>query len=115
MDAQSFNEKSSRAEKVKSRVSACGYLNLAHLGGKDFASSANTGMLDLVAVLEWARDNIAFRGDPGSVTIFGQSGGGGKVVALMAMSAANRGDPHRKARNPSNAPYIKDQRKGDPN
>jgi para-nitrobenzyl esterase len=46
-------------------------------------------MLDLVAVLEWVRDNIAtFGGDPGSVTIFGQSGGGGKVLALMAMPAA---------------------------
>src|SRR5260370_41470529 len=46
-------------------------------------------MLDLVAVLEWVRDNIAtFGGDPGSVTLFGQSGGGGKVIALMAMPAA---------------------------
>ena len=52
-------------------------------------SSANVGMLDLVAVLEWVRDNITtFGGDPGSVTIFGQSGGGGKVLALMAMPAA---------------------------
>ena len=46
-------------------------------------------MLDLVAVLEWVRDNIAtFGGDPDRVTIFGQSGGGGKVLALMAMPAA---------------------------
>src|SRR5256714_7955584 len=46
-------------------------------------------MLDLVAVLEWVRDNITtFGGHPGSVTIFGQSGGGGKVLALMAMPAA---------------------------
>jgi para-nitrobenzyl esterase len=71
------------------RLNVYGYLNLASLGGEEFASSANVGMLDLVAVLEWVRDNITtFGGDPGSVTIFGQSGGGGKVIALMAMPAA---------------------------
>jgi para-nitrobenzyl esterase len=71
------------------RLNVYGYLNLANLGGGEYASSANVGMLDLVAVLEWVRDNVAtFGGDPGSVTIFGQSGGGGKVVALMAMPAA---------------------------
>ena len=71
------------------RLNVYGYLNLGHLGGEEYASSANVGMLDLVAVLEWVRDNITtFGGDPGSVTIFGQSGGGGKVLALMAMPAA---------------------------
>src|SRR5438552_12119574 len=71
------------------RLNVYGYLNLANLGGGEYASSANVGMLDLVAVLEWVSDNVAtFGGDPGSVTIFGQSGGGGKVVALMAMPAA---------------------------
>jgi para-nitrobenzyl esterase len=71
------------------RLNVYGYCNLARLGGEEFASSANVGMLDIVAVLEWVRDNITtFGGDPGSVTIFGQSGGGGKVVALMAMPAA---------------------------
>src|ERR1700736_5560310 len=71
------------------RLNVYGYLNLKQLGGEEYASSANVGMLDLVAVLEWVRDNITtFGGDPGSVTIFGQSGGGGKVLALMAMPAA---------------------------
>jgi para-nitrobenzyl esterase len=71
------------------RLNVYGYLNLGALGGEEYASSANVGMLDLVAVLAWVRDNIApFGGDPGSVTIFGQSGGGGKVLALMAMPAA---------------------------
>ncbi|PYX15740.1 MAG: carboxylesterase/lipase family protein, partial [Acidobacteria bacterium] len=60
------------------RLNVYGYLNLGHLGGEEYASSANVGMLDLVAVLEWVRDNITtFGGHPGSVTIFGQSGGGG--------------------------------------
>ena len=46
-------------------------------------------MLDTIAALEWVRDNIsAFGGDPGNVTIFGQSGGGGKVSTLMGMPAA---------------------------
>ena len=50
---------------------------------------ANAGMLDVVAALEWVRDSIsAFGGDPGNVTIFGESGGGGKVGTLMAMPAA---------------------------
>jgi para-nitrobenzyl esterase len=71
------------------RLNVYGYFNLGHLGSEEYASSANVGMLDLVAVLEWVRDNIkTFGGDPSSVTIFGQSGGGGKVLALMAMPAA---------------------------
>src|SRR6201998_3791156 len=71
------------------RLNVYGYLNLGALGGEEYGSAANVGMLDLVAVLAGVRDNIAtFGGDPGSVTIFGQSGGGGKVLALMAMPAA---------------------------
>ena len=71
------------------RLNVYGYLNLGAIGGEDFAMSANVGMLDIVAVLEWVRTHIAtFGGDPGNVTIFGQSGGGGKVAALMAMPAA---------------------------
>lgn len=71
------------------RLNAFGYLNLAELGGEKYKHSANVGLLDLVAALEWVRDNIArFGGDPNNVTIFGQSGGGGKVGALMAMPAA---------------------------
>jgi para-nitrobenzyl esterase len=71
------------------RLNVYGYLNLQQLGGEEFASSANVGLLDNVAVLAWVRENIAtFEGDLGCVTIFGQSGGGGKVLALMAMPAA---------------------------
>jgi para-nitrobenzyl esterase len=70
------------------RLNIFGYLNLSKYG-QEYASSANVGMLDLVASLEWVRDNIAnFGGDPGSVMIFGQSGGGSKVSTLMAMPAA---------------------------
>jgi para-nitrobenzyl esterase len=70
------------------RLGPLGYLNLAAYGER-YASSAHLGMLDIITALEWVRDNIAnFGGDPGNVTIFGQSGGGGKVGALMAMPAA---------------------------
>jgi len=79
------------------RLGVLGYLNLAEIGGERYADSANLGMLDIVAALEWVRDNIAnFGGDPGNVMIFGQSGGGGKVDALMAMPAA-KGLFHRAA------------------
>ncbi|HZT31967.1 MAG TPA: carboxylesterase family protein [Bryobacteraceae bacterium] len=71
------------------RLNLFGYLNLSEIGGERYASSGNVGMLDIVAVLEWVRDNIAnFGGDPGNVLIYGQSGGGGKVSTLMAMPAA---------------------------
>ena len=71
------------------RLNLFGFLNLAEIGGERYASSGNASMLDIVAVLEWVRDNIAgFGGDPGNVLIYGQSGGGGKVSALLAMPAA---------------------------
>jgi para-nitrobenzyl esterase len=72
------------------RLGALGFLDLSRSKDERFTYSGNVGMLDLVAALEWVRDNIAaFGGDPGCVTIFGQSGGGGKVAALMAMPAAH--------------------------
>jgi para-nitrobenzyl esterase len=71
------------------RLNLFGYLHLAEVGGERYASSGNVGMLDIVAVLEWVRDNIAnFGGDPNNVLIYGQSGGGWKVSVLMAMPAA---------------------------
>jgi len=70
------------------RLHMLGFLHLAELSEK-YADSTNVSMLDIVAVLHWVRDNIAnFGGDPENVTIFGQSGGGGKVSTLMGMPAA---------------------------
>jgi para-nitrobenzyl esterase len=69
------------------RLNLFGYLNLPEVGGSKY--TANSGLLDLVAVLHWVKNNIGqFGGDPGNVTIFGQSGGGGKVLCLMAMPSA---------------------------
>jgi para-nitrobenzyl esterase len=74
---------------VNHRLNIFGYMYLAELGGEKYARSSNVGMLDVVAALEWVRDNVAsFGGDPGNVTLFGQSGGGGKVSTLMAMPSA---------------------------
>jgi para-nitrobenzyl esterase len=71
------------------RLNVFGHLHLGDLAGEKFADSGNAGMLDIVAALEWIRDNIAeFGGDPGNVTVFGESGGGGKVITLLAMPAA---------------------------
>ena len=75
---------------VNHRLNGFGFLYLAELGGPEFADSGNAGMLDLVLALRWVHDNIAeFGGDPGCVTIFGQSGGGAKCATLMAMPAAH--------------------------
>src|SRR5438093_2676079 len=74
---------------VTHRLNAFGFLYLAELGGERFAEASNAGMRDIIAGLEWVRDNIAsFGGDPGNVTIFGQSGGAGKVSTVLGMRAA---------------------------
>jgi para-nitrobenzyl esterase len=75
---------------VNHRLGPLGYLDLGALGESNkFARAGVVGMLDLVAALEWVRDNISrFGGDPGNVTIAGQSGGGSKVSILMVMPSA---------------------------
>lgn len=74
---------------INHRLNVLGYLNLSAYGD-EYAESGNAGSLDTLEALRWVRDNIAqFGGDPGNVTIFGQSGGGGKVCTLMAMPAAH--------------------------
>lgn len=67
---------------VNHRLNAFGYLDLSDFGEK-YKNSVNVGMADLVEALRWVKENIAcFGGDPDNVTIFGQSGGGGKVTVL---------------------------------
>lgn len=74
---------------INHRLNVLGFVSLEEVGGSEFASSGDTGMLDIVFALQWVRDNIAqFGGDPGNVMIFGQSGGGRKVSTLLAMPAA---------------------------
>jgi para-nitrobenzyl esterase len=74
---------------VNHRLNIFGYLYMPEYGGEKFAHSGNQGLQDLVLALQWVRDNIEnFGGDPNRVTIFGQSGGGAKVSALMGMPGA---------------------------
>lgn len=73
---------------VNHRLNILGTLDLSAYGSQ-YANSRQTGMADLVASLQWVQENIAtFGGDPGNVMIFGQSGGGGKVIRLMHMPEA---------------------------
>lgn len=70
---------------VNHRLNAFGYLYQP----ERFPDSGNAGQLDLIAALQWVKRNIAsFGGDPGNVTLFGQSGGGAKIATLMAMPEA---------------------------
>ena len=66
------------------RLGALGFLHLQDLGGPAYRGSGNAGILDQIAALRWVRDNIeAFGGDPGNVTIFGESAGGMSVATLL--------------------------------
>jgi len=74
---------------INHRLNVLGFTYLEELGGSEFAGSGDAGMLDIVQALRWVRDNIAeFGGDPGNVTVFGQSGGGRKVSTLLTMPSA---------------------------
>jgi para-nitrobenzyl esterase len=74
---------------INHRLNIYGYLYLAELGGDKYAASGINGLLDAVLALQWVRDNIEeFGGDPGNITIFGESGGGAKVSTLLAMPQA---------------------------
>jgi para-nitrobenzyl esterase len=71
------------------RLGLMGYLSLRDLGGEEYATSGNQGMLDIRDALKWVHENIdAFGGDPGNVMIFGESGGGAKTSCLYAMPSA---------------------------
>jgi len=79
---------------VNHRLNVFGYLCLAE-AADEFADSGNAGQHDIIAALRWIRENIAeFGGDPGNVTLFGESGGGAKICTLLAMNGA-RGLFHR--------------------
>ena len=74
---------------INHRLNVLGFTSLEEVGGPEFAASGDVGMMDIVAALHWVHDNIAeFGGDPNTVMIFGQSGGGRKVATLLAMPSA---------------------------
>jgi len=74
---------------VNHRIGLLGFLHLEEEFGADYKGSGNAGLLDLVAALEWVRDNIeAFGGDPDLITCFGESGGGGKLSCMLIAPSA---------------------------
>lgn len=73
---------------INHRLNVLGFLDMSDYGAK-YKYSANVGLLDIVAALKWVKQNIAaFGGDPNNVTIFGQSGGGGKVTCMLDAPSA---------------------------
>lgn len=73
---------------INHRLNVLGFLDLSAYGD-EYKYSGNLGMLDIIAALEWIRDNIAkFGGNPNNITLFGQSGGGAKILALMGIPKA---------------------------
>ena len=94
---------------VNHRLGPMGFSDLSAFGEK-YASSANVGVLDLVAALKWVNANIdRFGGDPGNVTIMGQSGGGAKVCTILAMESA-KGLVHKAVALSGNANKAMDQK-----
>ena len=74
---------------INHRLNVFGYTHFGDIGGAEYAHSGNAGQLDIIAALEWVRDNIEqFGGDPNRVMIFGESGGGAKVSMLLASPPA---------------------------
>src|SRR6201996_2589702 len=74
---------------VNHRLNVLGFFDVSEVGGSAYEDSVNVGMTDLVASLQWVRENISnFGGDPDTVMIYGQSGGGSKVTCLLGMPAA---------------------------
>jgi para-nitrobenzyl esterase len=79
-----------------------GHLDLSSFDDEQFAVSGNVGLIDIVDGLRWIKENIAgFGGDPGNVTVFGESGGGAKTLSLLTMPSA-RGLIHKAS--PQSAP-----------
>src|SRR4029077_8175748 len=73
---------------INYRLGPFGFLRAAELGG-GLDSTGNEAMLDQVAALEWVRDEIAaFGGDPGNVTVFGESAGSVNIACLLTMPRA---------------------------
>lgn len=73
---------------VNHRLNVLGYLDLSAYGN-EYKESGNVGMQDIVDSLTWIKNNISnFGGDPDNVTVFGESGGGAKILGLMTTPKA---------------------------
>ena len=87
-DGAALARKGAVVVSINHRLDVMGFLDLSAFGGK-WEQSVNVGMRDIIQALEWTRLNAAaFGGDPDNITIFGESGGGGKVGTLLCMPEA---------------------------
>ncbi|MCF0190955.1 MAG: carboxylesterase/lipase family protein [Marinilabiliaceae bacterium] len=87
-DGAAMAKKGAVIVSINHRLGVMGFLDLSSFGGK-WSKSVNVGMLDIVSALKWMKDNaLVFGGDPDNITIFGESGGGGKVGTLLCMPEA---------------------------
>ncbi|EKN64835.1 carboxylesterase type B [Neobacillus bataviensis LMG 21833] len=74
---------------INYRLGILGFLHLSEIGGEEYATSGNCGILDQVAALQWIQDNIAaFGGDPNNVTVFGESAGAMSIGVLLGLPSA---------------------------
>nr|WP_263327272.1 carboxylesterase/lipase family protein [Neobacillus sp. Marseille-Q6967] len=74
---------------INYRLGILGFLHLGQIGGEEYATSGNCGILDQVAALKWVQDNIAaFGGDPNNVTVFGESAGAMSIGVLLGFPSA---------------------------
>lgn len=74
---------------INYRLGIFGFMRLKDATGGKIPSTGNEGLLDQVAALKWVKENIAaFGGDPGNVTVFGESAGAMSIACLMVMPAA---------------------------
>jgi len=75
---------------INYRLGALGWMALGAHGGNEWGAVANCGLLDQAAALRWVREHIAaYGGDPGNVTVFGESAGGGSILHLLASPAGD--------------------------
>ena len=97
MNKSRINQPSDSAEtNASTRINVFGFCDLADIGGEKYAASPNVGMLDLVAGLEWVRENIAqFGGDPGNVMIFGEQAAGQISAPAESLPAWRQSRPRR--------------------
>lgn len=111
-DGTRFARKGAVVVTINYRLGALGFLHLGDIAGEAYASSGNNGLLDQVAALEWVRDNIAaFGGDPGNVTVFGESAGAMSIGTLLGMPRA-KGLFHKAILQSGAASHVESRERG---
>lgn len=88
-DGSAYARRGAVVVTINYRMGALGFFSHPAIDGANASAPLNYGLFDQIAALRWVRDNIAaFGGDPGKVTIFGESAGAQSVLALFASPLA---------------------------